>query len=102
MSLDVGNYHCSKPTCPFKNYVEGTDYGYYSKTNGDCESCRRKCNDDENCGAVECGRSICSWWRNGICNTDSERTWNRKNKNNGIKTCIKRKLSKNCLDVRRD
>ena len=94
MLLCTGNYQCSKPTCPFKNYEEDIHYGYYSRSNGDCGDCKRQCDNDANCGAVECGRLHCSWWKNGICNTDSERTWNRKITNTGIRTCIKNQYSK--------
>merc|ERR1712020_592881 len=83
------NYHRSKPTCPFKNYVRDADYGYYSYTDGDCYSCKFDCDHDANCGAVECGRNQCTWWANGVCSTDEERTWNRKNANHDLQTCTK-------------
>ena len=47
------------------------------------------CDEDVNCGAVECGRQLCSWWRTGICITDAEQTWNRRNSSSALRTCIK-------------
>ena len=99
--LCTDNYHCSKPTCPFKIYDEGIHYGYYSKSNGDCDDCKRKCDNDVDCGAVECGKLHCSWWKNGYCNTYIKRTWNRQKTNNSIRTCIKLQNSKS-FSVLRD
>ena len=87
------DYLCSKPTCPFKNYLTNIDYGYYSYSNGDCESCKSDCTNDMNCGAVECGRNQCTWWRNGVCTTENERTWNRKKTSHNLQTCIKPDVS---------
>ena len=82
-------YNCVKPTCPFSSYTENRDYGYYSRSNGDCNFCRNKCNVDGNCGAVECGKRYCTWWKVGKCTTDQERTLNRNNPNTKLRTCTK-------------
>ena len=82
---------CDTPTCPFYKYTENIDFGYYSKTNGDCTFCQLKCNDDDNCGAVECGDGYCTWWKTGKCNTDEEQIWNRSNPSTTLRTCAKGK-----------
>ena len=62
--------------CGWENYTEGVDWGYYSKNNSDCVFCQEQCSNDSNCGAVECGGSAnyCSWWKNGNCVTELEKT----------------------------
>ena len=61
------NYDCTQVHCSWKNYVKGQDWDYYSETNGSCFDCKRRCNDDNNCGAIECGDNYCSWWKKGEC-----------------------------------
>ena len=64
-------YDCSaKLTCYWENYVESIDYGYYSRTSGDCRSCKERCSNDLNCGGIECDGGYCSWWSTGQCNTE--------------------------------
>jgi hypothetical protein len=43
------------------------DWGYFSKTEGDCAACQTLCDSDDNCGAVECNDGYCSWWKVGLC-----------------------------------
>ena len=31
-----GCYDCTTKNCDWKEYTEGVDWGYYSKTNGEC------------------------------------------------------------------
>ena len=80
------------------------DWGFYTEndqpiTGNNCESCMSKCENDENCGSVECGRdqelqhqqtkhSHCSWWRNGNCEEAFEYSLDQ-NKQNYIWTCKK-------------
>ena len=61
------NFDCTKFHCSWKNYVKGQDWDYYSETNGNCSDCKQRCNDDSNCGAIECGNDYCSWWKKGEC-----------------------------------
>ena len=62
------NYDCSDKGChPGYPYNEDEDWGYYSKTKGDCNYCKIQCNSDPNCGGIECGAEYCSWWKVGIC-----------------------------------
>ena len=69
--LDLVKYDCSRRTCPWRHYIRGVDWGFYSEDHGDCDACQKNCTDDIQCGAVECGRggkwSYCSWWRIGAC-----------------------------------
>ena len=58
--------------CPWVNYEEHEDWGYYSRTNGDCLTCQDQCSTDDNCGAIECGEDYCSWWKVGKCSIDEE------------------------------
>ena len=58
--------------CPWDNYVENEDWGYYDKNNGDCFRCEDQCSKDENCGSVECGDDYCSWWKVGKCKVEEE------------------------------
>ena len=53
--------------CKWSEYEKYVDWDYYSKTNGDCTSCKNLCNLDLNCGGVECGGGWCSWWKVGSC-----------------------------------
>ena len=70
------HYTCGNKHCSWSNYIQNTDWGYYSNSNNDCEWCKSKCDYDANCIGVECGGSVnyCSWWSRGKCETDSERT----------------------------
>ena len=64
-------YDCyPKSSCSWADYTENTDWGYYSSTNGDCSSCRERCNNDVNCGGIECDDGDCSWWKKGSCHTN--------------------------------
>ena len=62
-------YICGNSHCSWKDYVEHEDWGYYSRTNGNCTLCQDKCNHDRNCGGVECGGiyDYCGWWKEGSC-----------------------------------
>ena len=66
-SIDV--YVCEKKVCYWGRYKKFRDWGYFSRTDGDCMECQRRCNEDDNCGAIECGRGHCSWWKKGKCST---------------------------------
>ena len=69
-------YVCGNRHCLWENYKKNEDWGYYSKSNNDCKFCQEQCNNDSNCGGVECGGNVnyCSWWKHGICVTESEKT----------------------------
>ena len=67
-------YKCENRTCDWALYQECTDWGYYSKTNGDCSVCKDDCNKDPNCGAIECGGGYCSWWKIDKCMSANART----------------------------
>ena len=58
---------CEKKSCKWGDYEASQDWGYYSKTNGNCQECQDRCNKDKTCGAVECGKEYCSWWKTGTC-----------------------------------
>ena len=79
-------YTCEKKACFWETYEENTDWGYYSRTNGDCSSCQDQCSMDKKCGAVECGEYYCSWWKVGKCSTSTD-----EEHHSGFKTCRKRK-----------
>ena len=77
---------CSYKGCNWSTGEEGTDWGYFSTTNGDCTYCTNECDKDETCEGVECGGSHCSWWKNGKCDETYEHTL----PSNGIdKMCVK-------------
>ena len=65
--LSGSNYFCATRACEWDVFTNPNDWGYYSKENGDCRFCKAKCSQDNNCGAVECGGSYCSWWKLGKC-----------------------------------
>ena len=65
--MNAGPYFCTKSGCPWANFTKNVDWGYLDESNGDCESCRIKCQDDNNCRAFECGSTYCSWWAKGTC-----------------------------------
>ena len=72
MSLFKLDQHaCEDIGCNWSDYIENQDWGYYSTTEGDCEPCQDKCDQDQNCGAVECGDGYCSWWKVGTCSTSN-------------------------------
>ena len=71
--------------CPWSNYVNNTDWGYYSSTNGECLTCKERCSNDLKCGGIECNRGYCTWWKKGRCYTDHERT----DDNANVLTCLK-------------
>ena len=58
-------YNCSADGCAWSDYIEDVDWGYFSKVDGDCIKCRENCSNDVNCGALECGKNYCSWWKVG-------------------------------------
>ena len=64
---NLGPYFCTTSGCPWANFTKNVDWGYYDESNGDCESCRIKCDDDNKCKAFECGSTYCSWWAKGTC-----------------------------------
>ena len=64
----VLEYDCSRFHCFWtSSYIQGQDWDYYSKTDGDCNKCKQRCTNDIYCGAIECGNNYCSWWKNGKC-----------------------------------
>ena len=65
-------YTCEKKGCHWTDYEENKDWGYYSKTDGDCFTCQDSCNKDDNCGSVECGEDYCSWWKDQTCSREEE------------------------------
>ena len=93
-------YRCTGHECPWSQYNNGTDFGFYEEGGGhikDCGSCMAKCDEDPSCGSVECGpdqplpdgtvlEGYCSWWRTGKCETAAEFSTNP---NNYILTCKK-------------
>ena len=67
-----GNYDCKRQGC-WHNlpYEFDKDYGYYSENDSNCTMCKEKCNNDPECGAIECGgdkdHTICAWWKFDKC-----------------------------------
>ena len=80
----TASYRCNNRSCTWNNYKKNTDWGFYSKDDDDCDSCRMKCTLDPMCGAVECGKGYCSWWKVGKCRSSSEQ-------NGYANSCYKRK-----------
>ena len=69
-----GKYNCKRQGCWWSaayTYINGKDYGKYSATNPSCSICQDKCDNDVNCGAVECGGEEpgvdCHYWKVGMC-----------------------------------
>ena len=71
-----GNYDCKRQGCWLNSHYElDQDYGFYSKIDSNCSMCKEKCNNDPECGAVECGGDIddyygvpiCAWWKFDKC-----------------------------------
>ena len=60
-------YACYNRACSWQINVENKDYGYYSFKNGNCSYCTDRCNANSTCEAVSCGKSLCTWWKNGKC-----------------------------------
>jgi len=60
-------WECVQSGCEFSDYQQGTDWDYYSETNGDCNFCAYQCKMDNNCRAFECGSSYCAWWSDYSC-----------------------------------
>ena len=65
-------YNCVHEGCSWKDFDENIDWGHYSKVDGDCGNCKGLCNNDTNCGAVECGKTYCSWWKVERCSNSTE------------------------------
>ena len=95
-------YRCTSHECPWNQYKEEIDWGFY-KEDGEhidnCRLCMTRCDDDPACGSVECGenqnlpdgtvvKAHCSWWRKGKCETGPEFSTNP---NNLILTCKKQR-----------
>ena len=70
----LDQYACEKNGCYWSNYVESQDWGYYSRTEGDCQQCQDECDKDHNCGSFVCGASYCTWWKVGVCSTPEQLT----------------------------
>ena len=87
-SLPEEAYVCSNMACPWNNYAQNTDWGYYSTTNGDCAFCKGQCSSVSTCGGIECDYGYCTWWKKGKCATDQERT----DHNADVITCLKGNL----------
>ena len=66
----LDGFSCTNDICSWSDYVEGLDWGYYSKSNGDCSICKQRCSHDINCGSIECGNNYCSWWKKGKCTAE--------------------------------
>jgi len=68
------DYDCNYKGCFWDRSQENVEWGFYAKTGGDCESCRQRCSEDPNCGAVECGPQMdyCAWWRTDMCSDPDE------------------------------
>ena len=67
-------YLCTWNGCNKKEYENNTDYGFYSKENGNCDICIGLCDSDKECEGIECGWNYCSWWKNGKCKKRQEYT----------------------------
>ena len=80
-------YGCSYKGCDWSTGVQGTDWDYYSTTNGNCTYCMNECDKDKTCEGVECGGSHCSWWKNGKCDEAHEHTLPSNGKD---KMCVKK------------
>ena len=63
----TGGYECLDISCYWDLTKNDDEWGYYSKTIGDCKWCTEQCTADPNCDAVECGSGYCSWWKTGTC-----------------------------------
>ena len=95
-------YRCTGYECPWSNYNNCTDFGFYKEGEehiNDCGSCMAKCDNDSLCGSVECGpdqplpdgrvlKGYCSWWRTGNCESAAEFSTNPENY---IWTCKKQR-----------
>ena len=93
-------YKCTGHECPWSNYKEGIHWGLYKengKQMGNCTLCMNKCENDPECGSLECGLDLplpdgtvkkahCSWWKRGTCETAGEFSTNP---HNLIMTCKK-------------
>ena len=66
----LDGFSCTSFHCSRTDYLEGLDWGYYSKSNGDCSTCKQHCSDDINCDSIECGNNYCSWWKKGKCTSE--------------------------------
>lgn len=90
-------YICGSRHCPWDYDEQGKDWGYYTRRNSNCKSCKEKCSNDSNCGGVECGGtgSYCSWWKHGLCIKASEQT----SKHNRHLTCMKDIATCTCKDL---
>ena len=67
-------FQCTFNGCDWSRYVEGKDWGYYFKRDGNCKSCMEKCLNDQNCGSLECQdnsvnqtNGYCTWWKKNQC-----------------------------------
>ena len=70
----AGPYFCTKSGCRWDHFTKTVDWGYLDESNGDCESCRKKCQGEKKCRAFECGSTYCSWWARGTCDEMSKDT----------------------------
>ena len=70
----AGPYFCTKSGCRWDHFTKSVDWGYLDESNGDCESCRKKCQGEKKCKAFECGSTYCSWWARGTCDEMSKDT----------------------------
>ena len=67
ISYTGSSYYCANRACDWRNHQENVEWGYYSKTSGNCKYCKIKCSQDVNCGAIECGSDYCAWWKRSSC-----------------------------------
>ena len=84
------SYSCGTRHCPWNDYQEDEDFGFYPHADERCNECQDKCNNDTNCGGIECGnhgptadKNYCSWWKQGRCVTEDEQTI----EDNSYETC---------------
>ena len=86
-------YSCISEHCDRDRYEQYIDWGYYSKTNGDCTYCKGLCTDDIDCGGVECKLNTknhhCIWWKVGKCSSPSEITQAKEEGQNEEVYCLK-------------
>ena len=69
-SSHKSTYDCKRQGCWHNSSYElNKDYGFYSKNDSNCILCQIKCNNDPECGAMECGgdKDLCAWWKFDKC-----------------------------------
>ena len=80
------------------NNLDAGSHHYYSHDDGDCDACRAFCDDNDDCGGVECGSNAgyCVWYEIGTCEENdfdwvsAGNSWN-----DGDYTCVKKPAERN-------